>query len=228
VIAYYGSSADSTCPVNVQVWREVCNYEYVTVWGNICSWDYVYDYGTGTYSYQEVCAYGPTTTYENVCRDQLVWEQQPGPVSGTVSGNTVSAKDHAATYTLGTVTSGTSPDFLLALMTATRTTAGAQHDMGTFTSAIPANKIAANGSTVLESAFEPGGASWLSRIVSVYLDGDSVKAEFKHSNRQYVGWTDMGSASVCGLFPPDASAAASNTSSTWSIIFEVYVGKFTT
>lgn len=142
-------------------------------------------------------------------------------------GNRVLAKEDSQTYTLGTLTSGTNPDFLLARLNATRTVAGSQHDYGTFVSAIPSGQeIAANGSTILESAFRADGEPWLSRLVTVYLDGDAVKAEFKHSNRQYDG-EETWDTSAC-QFPPSVYAPPSNTSSTWSMAFNVYAGKFTT
>lgn len=163
------------------------------------------------------------STYENVCN----WVTRYYALYVVVNGNRVLAKEDSQTYTLGTLTSGTNPDFLLARLNATRTVAGSQHDYGTFVSAIPSGQeIAANGSTILESAFRADGEPWLSRLVTVYLDGDAVKAEFKHSNRQYDGWSGY-SYSACQS-PPGLYAPPSNTSSTWSVTFNVYAGKFTT
>ena len=115
----------------------------------------------------------------------------------------------------------------MALISATRTVTGTHQDYGDFVSAIPpGQKIAGNGSTVLETSFQPGGPPWLSRIVSVYLAGDSVQAEFKHSNRDYIAAKQWTTTSCAG--PPNGYAPTDATSSTWNITFEIYAGKFTT
>jgi hypothetical protein len=210
----------------------VCNDVYTCGYENQCGTQYVceYDYSLGrnfcSYKYVcnnvYVCGYEERCGYENVC----AWVDVEG--YATSSGNRVSALEHSQTYTLGTLPAGTNPDFLLVAMRANRTVAGSQSDFGTFVSAIPNGEmIAANGSTVLESAFIPGGAPWLSRIVSVFLEGDAVKAEFKHSNRQYTSVRATGYAESCFSYP-SARAPADATSSTWEITFELYVGKFTT
>jgi hypothetical protein len=215
-----------------------CNFEYVCKdvytcgFEQRCSLQYVCEYdfsqGQNVCGFQNVCenvyvcGFDEQCGFENVCD----WVDVEGYY--TSSGNRVSALEHSQTYTIGTLTAGTNPDFLLALMTASRTVVGSQSDFGAFISAIPnGKKIAANGSTVLESAFIPGGAPWLSRIVSVFLDGDAVKAEFKHSNRQYTSVRATDYTESCFGFP-SAWAPADNTSSTWQITFEVYAGKFTT
>ncbi len=210
----------------------VCNDVYTCGFDYVCGTEYVcaYDFSLGrnVCGYQYVCnnvyscGYEERCGFENVCD----WVDVEGYY--TSSGNRVSALEHSQTYTLGTLPAGTNPDFLLVLMRAGRTVAGSQSDFGTFVSAIPNGEmIAANGSTVLESAFIPGGAPWLSRIVTVYLEGDAVKAEFKHSNRQYTSARATSYAESCFGFP-SAWAPPDNTSSTWEITFEVYVGKFTT
>ena len=215
-----------------------CNLEYVCkdvyscLFEYVCNYEYVCDYDafSGRYTcgyksvcgYENVCGYREQCGYENVCD----WVDVEGYY--TSSGNRVSALEHSQTYTLGTLPAGTNPDFLLVLMRAGRLVAGSQSDFGTFVSAIPNGEmIAANGSTVLESAFIPGGAPWLSRIVTVFLEDDAVKAEFKHSNRQYTSVRATDYTESCFAFP-SAWAPPDNTSSTWEIIFEVYVGKFTT
>jgi hypothetical protein len=139
----------------------------------------------------------------------------------------VLAAETSQVYTLGTIPSGTNPDFIMVLLKANRTHAGAQNDYGNFVSAVAGNQsICGNGSTVLEAAFENGGAPWLSRIVSVFLDGHTVKAEFKHSNRQYTGnrvYANM----ACNFYPQNV-APLDATGSNWTVEFEIYVGKFTT
>lgn len=210
----------------------ICNFEYVCKQVFRCRQEYIcqYDFSLGrnVCGFQTICGFAEECGFENVCGFEKVCDWVDVEGYSTTSGNRVSALEHTRTYNIGSVPEGTSPDFLLALMTASRTVVGSQSDFGAFISAIPnGEKIAANGSTILESAFIPGGAPWLSRIVSVFLDGDTVKAEFKHSNRQYTSVRATNYAESCFLYP-SAAALPDNTSSTWNITFEVYVGKFTT
>lgn len=203
-----------------------CGYEYQ------CNYEYICDYDPfgGGYQcgYENVCGNVYVCGYEERCNFERVCDWVDVEGYATSSGNQVSALEHSQTYTLGTAPTGTNPDFLLVLMRAGRLNAGNQSDFGTFISAVPNGEmIAANGSTVLESAFIPGGAPWLSRIVSVFLEGDTVKAEFKHSNRQYTSLRATSYAEACYGYP-SAAAPPDHTSSTWEITFELYVGKFTT
>lgn len=214
-----------------------CSFEYVCTTNTVCGFEQQcspqyscqYDYWSGGYTCGfvnvcnnvYVCNQVQSCGYENVC----AWVDVQG--YRTVGANRVGALEDSSIYDIGAVPDGTNPDFLLVLMTANRTTAGGQADFGSFISAIPnGQKIAANGSTVLESAFIPGSAPWLSRIVSVYLSGNTVKAEFKHSNREYTSQLAFTSSESCFGYPSPYSNA-DNTSSTWVITFEVYVGKFT-
>ena len=176
-----------------------------------------------TCRYVTVCGNEQQCGYEQVCGFEWV------DVEGyeTYERARVEAREHSQTYTLGTLPTGTNPDFLLVLISASRTRAGSQQDYGTFISAIPAGEtICANGSTILETAFQPNGEPWLSRILSVVLEGDTVRAEFKHSNRAYTSSTVHRSQS-CFTFP-SGFAPLDNTRSDWTITFEIYAGKFTT
>lgn len=209
----------------------ICNQEYVCRDVYRCRQEYVcqYDFNAGqnVCGYETVCGYVEECKFENVCGYETVcdWVDQQG--YRTIGVNRVSALEHSQTYLLGNVSPGVDPDFLLVLMTANRTVAGSQSDYGTFISAIPnGEKIAANGSTVLESAFIPGGPPWLSRIASVFLDGSTVKVEFKHSNRQYTGQVRGYATDACNGYP-SPTAPPDDTRSTWDMTFEVYVGKFT-
>lgn len=201
-----------------------CGYSYQCSYQYVCGTDLFGNYACG---FQNVC--GDVFSCGNVetCGFETVCDW--GAVEGyaTKSANQVSALEHSTTYTLGSAPKGTDPDFLMVLMKAQRTSIGAQADFGPFVSAIPNHEtIVGNGSTLLESAFIPGGAPWLSRIVSVFLEGDSVKAEFKHSNRQYTSVLALSQSESC-LAYPDPSAPEDPTGSTWEITFTVYVGKFT-
>jgi hypothetical protein len=203
-----------------------CGYEYKCGTEYVCEYDF--SLGRNVCGFKYVCNNVYSCGYVERCGYETVCDWVPVQGYSTSSGNQVSALEHSQTYTLGTIADGTRPDFLLVLMRANRTVAGSQSDFGTFVSAIPNGEmIAANGSTVLESAFIPGGAPWLSRIVTVFLEGDAVKAEFKHSNRQYTSVRSTAYAESC-FFYPDPWAPPDTTSSTWEITFDVYVGKFTT
>lgn len=183
-------------------------YEYVCGQQYVCGYDAFGNYSCG---------------YEWVCGWEYVYYNE----YSVIYSNRVEPLDHSQVYTLGTLQAGTSPDFVLATITASRTVTGSQQDFGPFVSAIPTGqKMAANGSTLLEIAHDHSGNPWLSRIVSIYLDGDTVKAEFKHSNRQFL--SEVGhTASACKAWPTYKVDSFDNTSSKWQITFEVYAGKFT-
>jgi len=193
-------------------------------WSSYCSPNYEFQYNF-TYSSFEFVQNGQncscsnfTTTFETVTEYEDSYY-----VTGV---NTVSAKDTSDTYIIGSITAGTDPDFLLVLANFSRTTAGGTTDLGTFVCPIHQGaSTAANGSTVLESAFNYSSEQWLSRILDVYIDGNSIKADFKHSNKAYTQ-LDVQSQFNCEflLFP---SVSASNTSSTFTVDFTIYVGKFT-
>lgn len=144
--------------------------------------------------------------------------------------NKVYASESTQTLTIGTVATGTNPDFILVNATANRTSAGSQKDFGTFVSAIPQGQnMIANGSTVLESSYDSTGTPWLNRIMSVYIDGNLIKVDFKHSNREYLGeyvyfikrCNELPTVSTVVSYNPD------NIASNWTISFKVFVGKFT-
>jgi hypothetical protein len=178
---------------------------------------------------QTTCRYVTTCGNEQQCGYEQVCSFEWVDVEGYEANERarVEAREHSQTYTLGTLPAGTNPDFLLVLITASRTRAGSQQDYGTFISAIPAGEtICANGSTILETAFQPNGEPWLSRILSVVLEGDTVRAQFKHSNRAYTSSTVHGSTSC--FFFPSGFAPLDDTRSDWTITFEIYAGKFTT
>jgi len=205
----------------------ICNQEYVCRSIYVCRQEYqcTRDLWTQqtTCRYVTVCGNEQQCGFENVCGNEWV------DVAGfeTFESARVAAHEHSQTYTLGTLAAGTNPDFLLVLLTASRTRAGSQQDYGSFISAIPAGEtICANGSTILETAFQPNGAPWLSRILSVFLEDDTVRAEFRHSNRQYTS-AKAHSATAC-LTYPGGFAPLDDTRSDWTVNFEVYAGKFTT
>ena len=205
----------------------ICRSEYVCRSVYVCRQEYQCTRDPWTQQttcrYVTVCGNEQQCGYEQVCGFE--WVDVEGYEA--YERARVEAREHSQTYTLGTLPAGTNPDFLLVLITASRTRAGSQQDYGTFISAIPAGEtICANGSTILETAFQPNGAPWLSRILSVVLEGDTVRAQFKHSNRAYTSSTAHRSQS-CFTFP-SGFAPLDDTRSDWTITFEIYAGKFTT
>ena len=205
----------------------ICRQEYRCRSEYICSREYVCSFGSC--GFETVCGFRQVCGWEQVCGFEQVCDWQWVEVEGyeATERARVEAREHIQTYTLGSLPVGTNPDFLLVLITAARTRAGAQGDYGTFVSAIPAGEtICANGSTLLETAFQPDGAPWLSRILSVFLDGNTVRAEFTHSNRQYTG-AQHHYASSCSSYPANF-APLDDTRSDWTVSFEIYAGKFTT
>lgn len=139
----------------------------------------------------------------------------------------VLAKEHESIYNIATVDSNINPNFLLVQASAYRSTAGSVYKYGTFTAVIPQNTIiSVNGTTILESASSTAG-TWLSRIMSVYLEGNIIKCSFKHSNRiRTITEYETPCVTNPSIYPwPDYSSPY--TSSTWSINFTIYVGKFT-
>lgn len=204
--------------------KYTCEYEYVCEWTYIPGLGNRYDCG-----YKNVCKYRWVQEQYEYCRYeyQCNWEWVDVEGYQSHASNTIMPLENSTVYNLGNVPTGTNPDFLITLATFNRTNTGYQRDYGNFVSAIPnGKKITAVGTTILENSFQPGGQSWLSRIVSVYVDGDSIKAEFKHSNRSYAEGIKNSERSC--VWYPQINAPPANTSSTWMVDFEVYVGKYTT
>ena len=186
--------------------------------------------------YVEVCE--PDFFGEIRCRDEFRCEQVrectfntyivPIPF-GTYTWNissVVDASEREWTYKIGDISDSVNADFIVVTMNGNRTGAGSHFEYGTFVSALPASKdVAGNGSAILESSFLSGGQSWLRRIVSVYVSGSAVYAQFKHSSRAR---NDLYSREVFGsCFPGAQYPPGYNTSSSFSISFTVQVGKFT-
>jgi len=143
------------------------------------------------------------------------------------ANNVVSASSNSSTYTIGTVANDTNPDFILVLANISRTAAGSTYDLGTFICTVhQGNNTIANGSTVLETAFDYNGNEWLGRIIDVYISGNDIKADFKHSNSDYTNKISFYSFE-CGWPATGAYADTDNIASSFSVAFTVYVGKFT-
>jgi len=204
------------------------NYEYICNNEYVCNWECTYSYYDG-FSCSNVCG------WQNVCGYEYVssWGWFTGNGEDSATRGIAQSSDNGTVYTIGSVDTGLDPDFLLVEATFSRTTSGGQVDFGTFVSSLKTgSKVIANGSTVVETAFAQDGDPWLTRLVSVYLDGDDVKAEFKHSNKEYTSLT-VNYGTCCpnprgySCNPGSSFPATRDISSVWSVSFKIYVGKFT-
>jgi len=200
--------------------EQVCDNVYVCKPVQVCGIEQVCIGGTCTPQY--VCHTETQCGFEYQCSMQQV----PHTEYTIYGGRRVNALEWETVIELGTVPAGC--DFVLVNANGTRTVAGSQNDYGTFISAVPAGDFIAQGSGILESAFAPQGASWLRRIMSVYIEGDKLKVKFKHSNRQYDSYTKVSSASRDD-FPPASvgSAGVDAASSVFNMNFNCLIGRFT-
>jgi hypothetical protein len=178
--------------------------------------------------YQTTCnyEYNPFSgEMEYVCTSQFVEVPHPGGTYDWTVHDDIDASEIQSTYKIGDITNSISADFIVVKINGSRSSGGSHWEFGTFVSALPSGKdIAGNGSAILESSFLAGGASWLRRIVSVYVSGTAVYAQFKHSNRARYDLYDR-QERVCLSFNP--SYPNYTTASTFTITFDVLVGKFT-
>jgi hypothetical protein len=197
-----------------QEYQQVCANRYSCANNYVCNYNYItFQYECG-YVYQ--CGTSYSCEWEWVNTDSYV----------TYERSIVSALENETVHVLGTLPNDTNPDHLLVLISANRTLSGSQQDYGQFVSAIPTDQtIAANGGTILETTYQTNGEPWLSRIMNVYLSGNQILAQFKHSNRKYTSSTVHSNSSCLGYgnnFSP-----LDDTRSDWVVNFEIYVGKFT-
>lgn len=243
-----GSMDTMACPQleNVCVLTNVCGYENVCDWVwvdtsgfvPVCGWEYgntgypdyiptqvwvCQDVWVPSQQLQWVCAVMWVCNWVDVCNPEWV----PGPQYATTSMTKNPSLESETTYTLGTLPTGTNPDFLIVQFTATRSSAGNHKDYGTFAATIPTGqKIAANGTTMLEGVFNRDGSQWLARTVSCQISGDAIEMRFQHSSAQHDSESQT-TVFACNSYP-SASAPIDTTSSAWSLDYIVYVGKFTT
>lgn len=153
------------------------------------------------------------------------WTTVYGDEIHTICTKTNDALDESDTYTIATLNNSVVADFLIVVCNGSRTTAGSDRTFGSFVTAIPTSQnFSANGSTILESAFQGGGASWLRRIMHVYPDGSDIKVDFKHSSVDEVA-NQVVTSSCFGV--PACGATNRDISSTFDLDFTVYAGKFT-
>ena len=217
----YGFDYQSfSCPVDsydscAYSYYDSCAYSY---YSSCATYEYNYSFGSFGCVGGEVC-FGGT-----VC--EAGWVTTYNNLNFLTCTKTNSALDESDTYTIGTLSNSAQADFLIVVCNGNRTTAGSDITFGSFVTAIPINQnFTANGSTILESAFQGGGASWLRRIMHVYPDGSDIKVDFKHSS--VAETANVSVTQACDPFSPVCTAGNRPISSTFDLDFTVYAGKFT-
>ena len=192
-----------------------------------CAWSFYSSCATFSYNFTfgSIECEGGTTCYGGyVCQSGWVTNYYDMLYNTCIKTN--AAKDQTDTYTIGTLNNSVEADFLIVVCNGNRTTAGSDFTFGAFVTAIPVNQnFAANGSTILESSFLGGGASWLRRIMHVFPDGSDIKVTFKHSS--IAETANVATTNSCFPFTPACGAADRPISSTFDLDFTVYAGKFT-
>ena len=192
-----------------------------------CAWSFYSSCATYSYNFTfgSIECEGGTTCYGGyVCESG--WVTYYNDLLYNTCTKTNDAKDQTDTYTIGTLSNSVEADFLIVVCNGNRTTAGSDFTFGAFVTAIPINQnFAANGSTILESSFLGGGASWLRRIMHVFPDGSDIKVTFKHSS--IAETANVAVTESCYPFGPACGAADRPISSTFDLDFTVYAGKFT-
>lgn len=181
-----------------------------------CQTVWVYDPVSGTYKPQTQC----TTKYQGEYYSQLRMVVHP--------------REWESTIDLATLSSGISPDFLLVNCRADRTKQGKYtylmsgefHWTEVFETGIPLGEtFMANGTTIFEGSFRPGGISWIRRSMSIFADGPTIKMELKHSNRGFE--VHGGTQSACGQSPYIPIPASPDGESIYAVDLDIYAGKFT-
>jgi len=208
------------CPYDTY---EFCAYSYY----DDCAWAFYSSCQSMQYNWtygSMECVAGTTCYGGFVC--EAGWVTYYNDMIYNTCIKTNDAKDQTDTYTIGTLNNSVEADFLIVVCNGNRTTAGSDFTFGSFVTAIPINQnFAANGSTILESSFLGGGASWLRRIMHVFPDGSDIKVTFKHSS--IAETANVVTTNVCAPSLPGCGAADRPIASTFDLDFTVYAGKFT-
>lgn len=207
---------------------QACGYEMVCGFKNVCTWGFV----NGVY--QQTCSNQYVCEQEYVCRTQQGWRTETSCTVYTY----YAAREWSQVQNIVSIINGIDADFIQVNVEATRTTGGQDPWYGTFIAAMPAGRFLSQGSVVLESGFQTGGASWLRRIMSIYVESGVVKVRFQHSNKA-IGGRSQNNGVVAysdsppgtgGFMPvpgPDSTPGAIPNASAFSFTFYVTIGKFT-
>lgn len=224
------SHSHSHTPASYLFYYNKCQQEYVCGPEQVCGMDYSGQFPVYKCTTQTVCG------FKQVCRDVQGWETETNCWVKAL----YAAREWSQVQNIVGIINGIDADFIQVSVEAARTVAGTDPWYGTLVFSLPAGRVLAQGSVVLESAFLTGGSSWLRRIMSIYVENGIVKVLFKHSNRYIEG----GSVAYPGIeysyspfdaVPPGgrkmpkfhADAPTVSTPSSFSFNFYVTIGKFT-
>lgn len=185
-----------------------CKNEYV------CNWDPMLG--------QYVCGYEWVCNWVAVPYDRyLVWDVFD-----------YKALEWEKTHEIATIENGLEADFLLVKAVATRTLQGELADIGGLPCGLPLGQtFVANNTSIIECMSDiRDGSPWMTRIMSVFVEGGKVKVQFKHSNRAFesVSAWDYMECSWIG-FPPVAPGMPPPPKGKSAFTFDlnIVIGKFT-
>lgn len=203
-----------------------CQQQYVCGPQQVCVWET----RNGTYGYycdtKTVCEWKQVCTTKTGYRwDRTCWAYRD-----------YQAREWEQVNNIASILNGIDADFIQVKVSGSRTVAGEDPWYGTFVSTIPSGEFLSQGTFILESSFQTGGASWLRRIMSVYVEGGVVKVKFKSSNKAISNPAQNNSLIARWYDPPsqgtsqywsDPDNPAKSFASSFSLTFHVTIGKFT-
>jgi len=194
--------------------------------------------------FERVCGYerecmniGGTITCQDVwrCHDEYVcrWEtvyHDEGHIEETFS---YTEGEWEQTFNIANVVGGLNADFLLVNAMATRTKRGELADVGPLPCGLPLGQwFIANNTSIVECSSDiRNGNPWMTRIMSVFVEGGKIKVQFKQSNRSFESvsrWQN----SACSLFgwdipSPPGRPPPPGGESRYTFQLKIQVGKFT-
>jgi len=203
-----------------------CQMQYVCGYQNVCVWET----RNGVYGYY--CDNVNVCEWKNVCTTKQGWRNE---VSCSVL-RSYQAREWEQVQNIASIINGIDADFIQVKVSGSRTAAGTDPWYGTFVGTLPAGEILSQGSMILESAFQPGGASWLRRIMSIYVENGIVKVKFKSSNKAINGRSESNGVVSIYYDPPsqgtpvnypDPASSVFDFASSFNLTFHVTIGKFT-
>lgn len=219
-------------------WEKVCKNETVCGYKDECNWEYVC-IGSSC-SYQYVCKPVYSCWTENVCRDEYICRNERVCQNKTIYYDlnwrwdrfAYTKKEWQQTVEIANVVEGIEADFLLVNAKATRTKQGQLADIGALPCGLPLGQwFVANNTSIIECSSDiRNGDPWMTRIMSVFVEGGKIKVQFKHSNRVFESISRWyGEACAWSSIPPYLPGMPPPPTGESSYTFElkIQVGKFT-
>lgn len=219
--ARYNNGPSPVC--RRQEYQYVCDMQWVCETVQQCSMEMQ---PNGSYAY--VCTPVQQCSYQYVCSNQ--WVDVDGDLYVDEARYSYEALDWQTVVDIGEVSDGIEADFLLVNAIAVRNTQGSLIDTGNIACGLPLGEtFVANNSSIIESASDvSNGQPWMTRIMSVYVEGNRIKVEFKHSNRAFDSNSKWSGYSCSNFYsPPPGTPSAPSSISGYSFSFDIIVGKFT-